>query len=499
VVSGLDPDRLCGGDAASLYSCFAGLERLSVAGKTLVARRIEASAVFRDGGHRDAASLLASLEGVSQGEARRTLANGRRLGELPSTEEALRQGKLSTPKLTQITGAGVLDPAREADLVEGAEDQPLDVVKERCQRSRATSATADPLGTVRRIRADRHFSHWTDADGAFCYQGRDTADRGARILSHLGHASAALRSERARHPGTAPEDGATPERALRADALFALITRPGTGTAADTDGDDPHPPGSDHRGSEDRSAHRGRAAPGSEPPPPGTGRPPTRVSPPTRGSEGVVSAPTGPPGPRPGGDTEADHDGAAPSQPSADSLSIITRPPTCTTVVRVDLDALLAGEVTPGGVCEIDGQGPIPVAMARDLANDSALRVLFHRAGDIRAVSHLGRTINATLRTALVHRDRCCVVPGCRVDRGLEIDHLWPFHLGGPTELDNLALLCHHHHWLKTYDHWVLQRLGTDPKGEPVWSFDLPAPFGQEPGLGIDTPESRARWHRRDE
>jgi len=180
-------------------------------------------------------------------------------------------------------------------------------------------------------------------------------------------------------------------------------------------------------------------------------------------------------------------------------MDIITRPPTSTTVVRVDLDALLRGRAEPGELCEIDGQGPIPVAMAKDLANDSVLAVLFHRAGDVRAISHLGRTINARLRTALVYRDRTCVVPGCGVSGGLEIDHVHDVSLGGPTELDNLALLCHHHHHLKTYEGWVLARTGVDPEGRPTWAFTAQPAFGSEPDLGIDTVESRAEWRRQHE
>src|ERR1039457_3960898 len=86
VVSELDPDCLTGAGAAALYGSFAGLERLSMAGKTLVARRVEASGVWRDTGHRDAATMLAQVEGVSTGQARTTLAAGRRLEALPGTE-----------------------------------------------------------------------------------------------------------------------------------------------------------------------------------------------------------------------------------------------------------------------------------------------------------------------------------------------------------------------------------------------------------------------------
>jgi hypothetical protein len=125
--------------------------------------------------------------------------------------------------------------------------------------------------------------------------------------------------------------------------------------------------------------------------------------------------------------------------------------------------------------------------------------VLFHRAGDIRAVSHRGRTINAALRTALVYRDRTCVVPGCGVTKGLEIDHVIPFAEGGPTELDNLALLCYDHHHKKTYEGWVLTRTSVGDQGRATWTFEPQPPFGQEPGLGLDTDEGRAEWRRRRE
>ena len=68
---------------------------------------------------------------------------------------------------------------------------------------------------------------------------------------------------------------------------------------------------------------------------------------------------------------------------------------------------------------------------------------------------------------------------------GLEIDHVDPWALGGATELDNLALLCTHHHRLKTYEGWVLARHGPSD-ADPQWSFTPLPPFGQEPDLGLD-------------
>ena len=180
VVAELDPDCVDGRDAADLYGSFAGMERLAVAGKTLLAPRIESSLVWRETGHRNAAVLLADLEGVSTGQAGATLALGRRLEALPGTQEEVRKGTLSTPKVTELVDAGVVDPASELDLVAGAADAPLRAVKERCRNRRATAVGADPLAGVRRIHASRRFTSWTDPEGAFASRAGTRPTGGAR-------------------------------------------------------------------------------------------------------------------------------------------------------------------------------------------------------------------------------------------------------------------------------------------------------------------------------
>jgi HNH endonuclease len=476
VVGELDPARLTGAHSKVLYASLVAVERLTNAGKTLLAPRIEASGIWRDEGYRNAPEMLGQVEGVPTGKARDTLSNGRRLLSLPGTEEALRKGELSAPKVTELTEAGVLDPGRETELLSGAAEAALGDVRERCRRSRASSAGADPIATFRRIRARRRFSSWTDADGAFCYQGSDTADRGAKILAQLGVVATRLRTARRSQPDYEGE----PEGAVRADALFALITQ------RHPDTDKPLTP-RPSAPAKPRSA-RGRGRAGTRT---GTGSPKVPPSGPP-----LVDPDHDPDLDPPGGDNPTDAGDTGTDQPSEDSLTLIDRPPTCSVVIRVDADALERGYTEPGELCEIDNQGPIPVALARQMAVDSFRRYVFHRAGDIRAVSHIGRTINQVLRTALVFRDTTCVVPGCRESKGLEFDHIIPVAEDGPTELDNLALLCHHHHFLKTFEGWTLTRLGLDRNGKIEWEFSPPVPFGQEPGLGIDTPEANAEWHK---
>jgi len=41
--------------------------------------------------------------------------------------------------------------------------------------------------------------------------------------------------------------------------------------------------------------------------------------------------------------------------------------------------------------------------------------------------------------------------------------------------------MCHHHHYLKTYEGWTLERSGTADDGSPTWEFRPQPPFGEEP------------------
>ena len=399
----LDVDRITGADAVTLYTLWVQVDRRSLSAKTSLAPRIDASGVWRDTGHGSAAALLAGLEGVTTGAARTTLDVGRRLQHLPDTEDAVRHGTLSGPQAAELSGAAVLDPGTEGELLAGAADEPLQKTRERCARARAAAAQADPLAALRRTRAGRSFHWWTDADGAFRYEGRDTAERGARIIAQIRHTTARLQRTAKTQVDPPEGEARTTQANHQADAAYALLT-------ADVSLVDAR-----HRGDADTTTDTGTAT----------------------GSDASSDIDEGPPegqiAVQPGIADDAGPRGVPPS-PS----DVIDRPPGCSLTVLVDLDALLRGTTIPGETCEIVNQGPIPVAMARDLADDSFLRLAFHRAGDIRAISHRGRTINRLLRTALALRDHSrCVVPGCTTTYGLEIDHVIGWARGGPTELDN--------------------------------------------------------------
>jgi len=137
--------------------------------------------------------------------------------------------------------------------------------------------------------------------------------------------------------------------------------------------------------------------------------------------------------------------------------------------VRVDLAALRRGSVATGETCEIPGVGPVSVRTARELMGDAWVDLIVSDGVDVTTICRLGRSIPTALRTALVERDRCCVVPGCDTAQGLEIDHWRVDHAaGGPLSLDNLARLCHYHHYLRTHQGFVLAG------GPGTWSFEPP-------------------------
>jgi hypothetical protein len=84
----------------------------------------------------------------------------------------------------------------------------------------------------------------------------------------------------------------------------------------------------------------------------------------------------------------------------------------------------------------------------RYLTCDATCEVWFERDGQPIGAGRATRLISRRLRRALEYRHPGCAVPGCGATRGLHAHHIWHWEDGGPTELDNLVLLCPYHHRL---------------------------------------------------
>jgi Domain of unknown function (DUF222)/HNH endonuclease len=213
----LVPGALDGQRAAGLFDDAARAERLCTAIKSRLARRVEETKVWREGGHRSAAHWVADATGETVGSAARTLETARALETLPNTDDAFRAGRLSEKQAAEITSAAGADPSAEAGLLQAAFETSVKGLRDRCREVRA-GAEADDQAWARRLHVERRAHRWTDPDGAYCLTARLAPDAGARVDSaweaHIDRIFRDARRAGRREPRTA----------YAADALVALAT-----------------------------------------------------------------------------------------------------------------------------------------------------------------------------------------------------------------------------------------------------------------------------------
>jgi hypothetical protein len=77
-------------------------------------------------------------------------------------------------------------------------------------------------------------------------------------------------------------------------------------------------------------------------------------------------------------------------------------------------------------------------------------------------VGRARRLVSTKQRVALNARDRGCAFPSCsRPARWSDAHHIVSWLDGGPTDLDNLVLLCRRHHRIIHHSDWVVRMTGT--------------------------------------
>ncbi len=138
----------------------------------------------------------------------------------------------------------------------------------------------------------------------------------------------------------------------------------------------------------------------------------------------------------------------------------------------------------------------------RYLTCDATCEVWFERDGQVIGAGRATRLINRRLRRALEHRHPACAVPGCGATRGLHAHHIRHWEDGGPTELDNLVLVCPYHHRL--HHRGVITITGpahnltvTDSTGRPLSPGSLARPPNKPPPKVAPCPGptgERADW-----
>jgi hypothetical protein len=182
---------------------------------------------------------------------------------------------------------------------------------------------------------------------------------------------------------------------------------------------------------------------------------------------------------RPAGETPARP--TAPADPEADTTWRPRR------AVRASVDVLVPIDVLLGlsdGPAEIAGYGPIPAAVARELAEDATWRRILTDPVTGAALD-VGRTRYrppARLATHVRARDRRCAFPGCSARaETCDLDHTAEWDRDrGSTAHDNLGPLCPRHHQVKTSGGFALRQV--DP-GVFEWTTPLGAVYRVQPGL----------------
>lgn len=123
-------------------------------------------------------------------------------------------------------------------------------------------------------------------------------------------------------------------------------------------------------------------------------------------------------------------------------------------VVHVDESALRAFH----GTGELEGGIPLAIEVVRRLACDARVQpVLASAEGELLGVGRMSRTVPHWLLRRLHLRDDTCRFPGCERKLWRQAHHIHHWAHGGPTDEDNLILLCGFHHRLVHEGGWKIR------------------------------------------
>lgn len=150
-----------------------------------------------------------------------------------------------------------------------------------------------------------------------------------------------------------------------------------------------------------------------------------------------------------------------------------------TIVVFAELEALLAG-----GNGKVENGAVLHAETILRLACDARLQTVVRDGkGDIVGIGRADRNVPRWLQRQLRYRDGRCTFPGCEAKWFLHAHHIRHWIKGGPTDLDNLVLVCHWHHKLLHESNWNVELNGD----EVTWF----RPDGRrfEPGRAPPEPE----------
>lgn len=520
----LVPERIAKQDLGPVVRSLGRIERCAAGARLVLTKAAADVGAWKAQGFRSPAEWAARANGTTVGQAQADLEASSQLERLPATRDAVGAGELSSDAAKAVAAGASADRSMEQGLLEKGRAGDLTGARNDARKARQRADDRDGEAAERMHRR-RQLRTWVEVDGEGRGQWNVPPAYQATFLAALEpYRREAFRQSRAAGQVASAE-------ALMADALQLLCldvladldlpvpesARTAPGPRGGDVGDHPTADDGPSRGTAPDGPRPSAAGP-SEASPEGAAPDSAPASPAERGSatdprrspggvpgdascgvgpSGVsepASAPVGPgadvrpadgSGPSPtlfGLDghvapprgVEPERPAARPAPPSASGRGRASASPKrhrrapAQIHFHVDVAAWLRGRTEGEEICEVAGLGPVPVSLARAFEGDATLKLVVRDGDDITTITSHRRYIPAALRTALEARDRECVVPGCHVTRGLQVDHIHDFAEDGPTEAANNCLICVFHHYLKTHCHWVLR----GPPGH--WTFTPP-------------------------
>ena len=311
-VESFDPAVVSAREAVELVEVFASIEHLASAGLAQAANRVAGTDLWRRDGSASAAAWLAGRLGTTTGQAVGLLKVGRAVEDAPDTLDALRKGMVSTDQAAPIAQVEKIAPGEAAQLLEKATSSPTSVPEIRHEAAQILNSTSGETEADKRARwrKSRYLRTGTTFEGMGWGRWELPPLEHAEVMAFIDQRVERL-FHRARRAGQHE-----PREAYAADALHQLAQLGHHSRRAPSNS-------LDDGGIADAACNAGEPRSGSGPNP-------------TTGSDLPVE-----------GTTVIDH-------------TLDDRWEQAKVIVKVDLAALLRGEVLPGELCEIAGQGPSP-------------------------------------------------------------------------------------------------------------------------------------------
>ena len=412
------------------------------------------------------ADSLVRATGISHRRARRTQRRARTIAAHPDIADALAAGTINTEQAETIARSTISDTTRTRLLETATAGESADTTRLQVTAAETTERDETPNERFIRQRSKRYLRFYDNRDGMVCIQGAMDPDTGARVKTRIRAITNHMWRQDKKQT---PKHRRTPEQ-REIDALYTATTHPThTPTTNTTRPTRPNPTPTTN----------------SVPPHPEHDQPKTthtntpqhqhnNTNPETTPSTTPNTTPTPDIGTTPNTNTTPDID-ATPNTNTTPDIGAASgvgvggfhRRVRALPLLRVStsLQDLTHG-LNNAGVT--DSGEHLAVQTLRRLACDAQIiPMVLNSKSRVIDVGRRTRVINEALRIAVIHRDKHCVWPGCNTppDR-CDCHHVEHWADGGPTTLDNLALLCHHHillheggYKLKQHNnHWTVNK-----------------------------------------